>query len=188
MPQVLNDDGRKTAVADKNDLTKDIARMLVAARDYRAGTVSYGCQVTQALGIGEDDDEETVAAALRKALGLPACKCSIDGGPGEVIPLACPVHGIPCAGCGNFDGCPEDCTGEPGDPVGTVTDLRTGEPRTVARNGGALVLPALRLDAEGCRVLRQIIGNELPEMAEARAEIAEDEAERLAHAAWREGE
>jgi hypothetical protein len=28
-----------------------------------------------------------------------------------VVPYACQVHGTPCAGCGNFDGCPEDCDG-----------------------------------------------------------------------------
>lgn len=66
-------------------------------------------------------------------------------------------------------------------PVGTVADLLTDNPKTITRDWDTLVLPALRLDAEGCRVLRQIINNELPEMAEVRAEIAEDEAERLAH-------
>lgn len=52
-----------------------------------------------------------------------------------------------------------------GDPVGTVTDLQSQSPRTVTRDGRHLVIPALRLDAEGCAVLRQIINNEAAELA-----------------------
>lgn len=51
-----------------------------------------------------------------------------------------------------------------GDPVGTVTDLSSQSPRTVTRDGRHLVIPALRLDAEGCAVLRQIINGEMPDL------------------------
>ena len=52
-----------------------------------------------------------------------------------------------------------------GDPVGTVTDLRTQEPRTVTRDGKHLVIPALRLDAAGCELLRKILVGEAPDLA-----------------------
>ena len=57
----------------------------------------------------------------------------------------------------------------PGDPAGTVTDLASGEPRTVTRDGGCLVIPALRLDADGCAALRQVINNEIADLAAAQA-------------------
>jgi hypothetical protein len=51
-----------------------------------------------------------------------------------------------------------------GDPVGTVTDLRTQSPRTVTRDGKHLVIPALRLDAVGAALLRTIINNEAADL------------------------
>lgn len=57
----------------------------------------------------------------------------------------------------------EDC-GE-AVPVGTVTDLTAQAPKTVWRDGSHLVIPAIRLDAEGCKLLRTIINGELPDMA-----------------------
>ncbi len=52
-----------------------------------------------------------------------------------------------------------------GDPAGTVMDLESRDPRTVTRDRDRLVIPRLRLDAEGCRVLRTIINNELADLA-----------------------
>ena len=61
-------------------------------------------------------------------------------------------------------------------PVGTVTDLETRGPRTVRRDWDTLVIPELRLDAEGCKLLRRIINDELLNLAVVHEEIAEDEA------------
>jgi len=69
-----------------------------------------------------------------------------------------------------------------GDPVGTVTDLRTQEPRT------------LRLDAAGCELLRKILVGEAPDLAaepgpvlEA-ADIAYDRTHPNPYASWVNGE
>ena len=53
----------------------------------------------------------------------------------------------------------------PGEPAGTVMDLRTQEPRTVTRDGGCLVIPAVRLDAAGCELLRKILVGEALDLA-----------------------
>jgi len=81
-----------------------------------------------------------------------------------------------------------------GDPVGTVTDLRTQEPRTVTRDGEFLVIPALRLDAAGCELLRKILVGEAPDLAaepgpvlEA-ADIAYDRTHPNPYASWVNGE
>lgn len=71
--------------------------------------------------------------------------------------------------------------------VGTVMDLVAQAPRTILRDWDHLVIPELRLDAKGCRLLRQIIGDELPNLDAVHAEIAEDEADAAAHGARREG-
>lgn len=53
---------------------------------------------------------EAAEKALRQALGL--CLCGISpGAPSEVIPPACPVHGIPCEYCGGVESCKENCNG-----------------------------------------------------------------------------
>lgn len=62
-------------------------------------------------------------------------------------------------------------------PVGTVTDLDGNAPRTVLRNWDTLRIPAMRIDAKGLETLRQILNNEGPALAEARAEIDADEAD-----------
>jgi hypothetical protein len=72
-------------------------------------------------------------------------------------------------------------------PVGTVTDLDTQAPRTIRRDRDHLLIPELRLDAEGCKLLRGIINDELLNLAAVHDEIAEDEVERRAgRAACRE--
>jgi hypothetical protein len=67
-------------------------------------------------------------------------------------------------------------------PVGTVTDLHTQGPRTILRDWDHLLIPELRLDAEGCEHLRKILVGEALNLAVVHAEIAEDEAERHAEA------
>jgi hypothetical protein len=71
--------------------------------------------------------------------------------------------------------------------VGTVMNLDSDSPVTVLRDWDTLVIPSMRIDAGGLAVLRQILNNEGPALAEARAEMEADEAERLAHAEWQEG-
>jgi hypothetical protein len=58
-----------------------------------------------------------------------------------------------------------------GDPAGTVLDLRTQAPRTVFRDRGRLVIPAVRLDAAGCELLRKILAGSAPEPAAAHTEV-----------------
>lgn len=70
-------------------------------------------------------------------------------------------------------------------PAGTVIDLDSG-PKTVLRDWDTLVIPGMRLDAEGCKLLRQIINDEMPNLSAVHEEIAEDEAERAARAAGTE--
>lgn len=37
------------------------------------------------------------------------CKCAIASPHPEVIPPACPVHGVPCETCGQVEGCLPEC-------------------------------------------------------------------------------
>jgi hypothetical protein len=121
----------------------------------------HGGRQVRLTAEGREEFRRIFAEAERRADAK--CLCSIDG-PGEVIPPACPVHGTPCDVCGGLESCAEDCGEAAGDPVGTVTDLRSQEPRTVTRDGRCLTIPALRLDAAGCKLLRRIINDELVEL------------------------
>ena len=58
-----------------------------------------------------------------------------------------------------------------GVPAGTVMDLGAGYPRTVLRDGSQLLIPELRLDPAGCAVLRQIINNEIADLAALREKL-----------------
>jgi hypothetical protein len=152
---------------DYNPL-RDLGELVATAIAYSSDVHVYADRIASWLGLGEDDSGEVVAEVLSKALGLPACNCVISGG--DLIPFACALHGVPCEDCGGLEGCAEDCGEAEGDPAGTVTDLRSQEPRTVTRDGGELVIPALRLDAAGCELLRKILVNEGPALAVAAAE------------------
>jgi hypothetical protein len=79
-----------------------------------------------------------------------------------------------------------------GVPVGTVEDRTSRAPRTVWRDATTLLIPPVRLNAAGCELLRKILVNEAVNLAIVndaidRAMAEDDEAERLAHAARREG-
>lgn len=90
------------------DLAEMFTRVLLGGRDG----ADAADRIAERLGLGEDDSPETVAGELRKALGLKACRCGITpGAPSEVIPPACPVHGIPCEHCGGTESCKENCNG-----------------------------------------------------------------------------
>jgi hypothetical protein len=65
-------------------------------------------------------------------------------------------------------------------PVGTVSDMDTGGPRTILRDWDTIVLPAMRLDAVNVAVLRQVLFNEAPALERVHAEMDQDEAERAA--------
>jgi hypothetical protein len=100
-------------MADNYDPIPDLAAVLASVLADPGRVNGHAEAVAGHLGLGEDDSAETVAAELRKALGLRACLCGITpGAPSEVIPLACPVHGTPCGDCGGVESCKEDCHGE----------------------------------------------------------------------------
>jgi hypothetical protein len=97
--------------ADKYDPIPDLAEVVVSALGYNtADPAHYAGRVMMRLRVAEDESVQAVAAALREALGIKTCQCAI-GGPGIVIPPACPVHGIPCESCGGIESCKEDCDG-----------------------------------------------------------------------------
>ena len=147
-------------MADQYDPTLDLALLLAALLHRGPDGAAYAERLADRIGLDASAGPEAAERLLREALGLKACRCAIDG-PAEVLPLACPVHGTPCESCGGLEGCGDWCGA---DPAGTVTDLRSGAPVTVWRDGDCLVIPALRLDAEGCALLRTIINNEIADL------------------------
>ncbi len=152
-------------MSDHGAALREVAALVSAALRYgHPATEAELYPVASRLGLGEGDGPVTAEVMLRRALGLPACRCAIAG-TAEVLPFACPVHGSPCEYCGEIEGCAEGCGEAAGDPAGTLIDLRSGEPRTVFRDGDCLVIPALRLDAEGCALLRTIVNDTLPDLA-----------------------
>jgi hypothetical protein len=96
-------------MADNYDVLPDLARLLHAALTWGRDAAEYAERIAEHLALGEDPSAATVAVRLREALGVKACKCSINGGPGEVIPPACPVHGIACPDCGGLEECAATC-------------------------------------------------------------------------------
>jgi len=110
-------------MAEKYDPWPDLGKLIQAAIWGRHDAIRYGERIAHGIGVGEDDSAEAIAAVLKSAAGLRACRCAIDGGPGLVLPLACPVHGTPCEVCGGLEECKRNC-GEAceatGTPSGTV--------------------------------------------------------------------
>jgi hypothetical protein len=95
---------------EKYDPVPDLALLLDAARRAGWSALPYVDRLTEGLGLGLSAGPEATEAAeglLREALGLKACRCVLGGG--DLIPLACPVHGTPCEGCGGLESCTEDC-------------------------------------------------------------------------------
>jgi hypothetical protein len=72
-------------------------------------------------------------------------------------------------------------------PVGTIAD-HEGEPVTVRRDYSHGLIPEMELTVAGVDQLAAILPDLRAQMVAAKAEEAEDEAERLAHEAWRDGE
>lgn len=119
-----------------------------AAAERDAALRAVAALVSAALRYGHPGmEEELYPAALRLGLGPDATPETAERALKEIL-------GLRSCRCTIDDA--------PGDPAGTLTDLRSGEPRTVFRDGDCLVIPALRLDAEGCRLLRTIVSNEMP--------------------------
>jgi hypothetical protein len=137
--------GDRCRVVEHDDATgqpKPGGRVLPATVDY---TDRHGFVFADIPGLGR-------AIAFRvdtgRALGsnsgwrlVKACQCAIDGGPGIVIPPACPVHGIPCESCGGIESCKEDCNGEAADyrTVDLIAD-RYGKLVKVASAGAEVVI------------------------------------------------
>ena len=155
-------------LGEKYDPLPDLALMLDAALLAGWSALPYVDRLAESLEL-TSAGPEVAEKVLREALGLPACRCAVSGTP-EVLPAACPVHGIPCEQCGGTGSCADWCGA---DPVGTVTDQRTQVPATVWRDGGHLLIPALRLDAEGCALLRTIINGAMSELAAMPADSGE---------------
>jgi hypothetical protein len=128
-------------MADKYDPLPDLGRLLTEALDYDMTSASHHAgQIAERLGLGEDDSAEVVAGVLRKALGpdAPACLCGISpGAPSEVIPPACPVHGIPCGECGGLEACKPGC-GDGYAPVDSGMDS-DGTPWAIAASDVGLI-------------------------------------------------
>jgi hypothetical protein len=83
--------------------------------------------------------------AIEKLLREPAagCLCGITpGAPSEVIPLACPVHGIPCEDCGEVESCKPGCgEGDGSTEAGSGFDSDgTRWALTVTRDGNGLLV------------------------------------------------
>lgn len=131
-------------MTDTYDVLPDLALLLDAALRYGRDSWAYAERIAEAIGLDADAGPEAAENALRGALGLKACRCMIDG-PGEVLPFACPVHGIPCEGCGQVEGCSEDCDGEPrnlvtGVPVTNTMRDSTGDEIRFGLIGGAVLI------------------------------------------------
>lgn len=160
---------------DHDTALREVAALVAAV--LRKGPPALEAEirpVAERLGDGAAEGAERL---LREALGLKSRDCVISGG--DLLPFTCPVHGVPCDECGGLESCEDWCGA---DPAGTVTNLRDQAPKTVWRDGACLVIPALRLDAEGCGLLRRIINREMPALASARADVTEDGMARAASA------
>jgi hypothetical protein len=95
------------------DPAPDLGTLLGAVLDRDMTSAGYrAARLADHLGIGTGDSGEAIAGKLREALGLNAPKCRCVTGGGDLIPLACPVHGIACPSCGGLEECAEGCTGE----------------------------------------------------------------------------
>jgi hypothetical protein len=126
-------------MTDHDTALREVAALVWAGLRYAPEALEAQIRpIADRLGLGEDDGTEVVAAELRKALGLKTCLCGISpGAPSEVIPPACPVHGIPCGECGGLEACKPGC-GDGYAPVDSGMDS-DGTPWAIAASDAGLI-------------------------------------------------
>lgn len=108
------------------DPAPDLGTLLGAVLDRDMTSAGYrAARLADHLGIGAGDSGEAIGWKLREAFSPKACRCGINGGPGEVIPPACPVHGIACPDCGGLEECADNC-GEACEATGSKSGTACG--------------------------------------------------------------
>jgi len=94
-------------MTEKYDPVPDLALLLDAAARAGWSSLPYVDRLTERLGLEPSAGPEAAEKLLRQVLDLKTCRCVISGG--ELLPAACPVHGIPCEVCGGLESCMDDC-------------------------------------------------------------------------------